>query len=235
VTGVERRRSSDWIGLGEASTLLGIARGTLRRWADEGRVPVFTTPGGHRRFSRTAIMSLLPASRAHRPSLLRLGASPERIARAYHSRRAGSRAAATPWVEAMSEADRIAFRERGRQLVTLLLAYLDADEAPQATDRLREAERLAADYGREVAALGSSMTEAVQGFLRFRSPFVDELAAIARKRGLDTREATALLTDAENAMDQLLVAMMTGHSLGAGPRRLRARRDRPAQPPESTP
>ncbi|MFZ5853925.1 MAG: MerR family transcriptional regulator [Chloroflexota bacterium] len=234
MTRVDHERTTDWISLGEASTLLGIARGTLRRWADGGRVPVFTTPGGHRRFSRTAIVALLPASRPHRPTLLRLGVSPERIARAYHSRRIGSRAPATPWAVAMSEADRIAFRERGRRLVTLLLDHLDADDAALAADRLREAERLAADYGREVAALGSSMTEAVQGFLRFRSPFVDELATIARKRGLDTREATALLTDAENAMDRLLVAMMTGHSLGAGPRRLRARHDRPARPPESS-
>src|SRR5450759_1195542 len=79
------RSSSIWVGLGEASRLLGIAPGTLRRWADAGRVPVFTTPGGHRRFSRSTINALLPAARTRRPALARLGASPERMARAYHA------------------------------------------------------------------------------------------------------------------------------------------------------
>lgn len=213
------RDAPQWIGLGEASSLLGIAPGTLRRWADEGRVPVFTTPGGHRRFSRSALRALLPADRQGRPTLARLGASPERIARVYRSRRARRVREAVPWAEAMSDETRITFRERGRNLVSLLLEHLDAADSRYAGLKLQEARRLAADYGREVAGLGSSMSEAVQGFLRFRTPFVGELASIARKRGLDTREATALLTDAEAAMDQLLLAFMTGHALAAGARR----------------
>jgi predicted nucleic acid-binding protein len=60
------------------------------------------------------------------------------------------------------------------------------------------------------------MTEAVQTFIQFRSPFVAQLAATSRRRGLDTREATALLMAAEAAMDNLLVATMTGHSLATG-------------------
>lgn len=205
--------------------MLGIAPGTLRRWADEGRLPVFTTPGGHRRFSRRSIAALLPADRPHRPTLARLGASPERIARAYRARRSRPGPASAPWLDALSDEARAAFRERGRELVALLLEHLDtADEGQAAGDgpralRLREAERLAALYGREVAALGSSLTEAVEGFLRFRSPFTDELALLARRRGLDTREATSLLADAEAAMDRLLIAMMTGHTLEGGARR----------------
>ncbi len=220
----DARDETAWIGLSEASRMLGIAPGTLRRWADAGRVPVFTTPGGHRRFARGTIAALLPAPRARRPTLARLGASPERIARAYRSRRMRPEPAAAPWIEALSAQDRLAFRERGHELVSLLLEHLDAGGGDRPATRLQEAERLAATYGRRVAVLGASLGEAVQGFLRFRSPFVDELAAIARKRGLDTREATALLADAERAMDRLLVAMMTGHSLEAGARRVAARR-----------
>lgn len=213
--------------------MLGIAPGTLRRWANEGRVPVFTTPGGHRRFSRRAISALLPADRPHRPTLARLGASPERMARAYRSRRSSPGPGAAPWLDALTDETRSTFRERGRELVTLLLDHLDTPDqgdlpgdGPRAL-RLREAERLAALYGREVAALGSSLTEAVQGFLRFRTPFTDELALLARRRGLDTREATALLADAEAAMDRLLIAMMTGHTLEGGARRHAGRASAP--------
>jgi phage gp36-like protein len=56
--------------------------------------------------------------------------------------------------------------------------------------------------------------DTVEGFLRFRKPFVDELAGLARRRRLDTREATALLADADAALDRILVALMTGHGAG---------------------
>ncbi|HEX8938777.1 MAG TPA: helix-turn-helix domain-containing protein [Candidatus Limnocylindrales bacterium] len=215
-----RGADSDWIGLGEASRILGISQGTLRRWSDDGRVGVFTTPGGHRRFSRAALRSLLPAARAERPSLARLGASPERIVRAYRpaARRAPTEAVA-PWLDALSEADRFDFRERGRAIVEALLAHLDASDSTAARLRLQDACQLAADHGREVARLGASMAEAVQTFLQFRRPFVAALAGIARRRGLDTREATDLLVQAEAAMDQLLVSTMTGHSLASVERR----------------
>jgi excisionase family DNA binding protein len=217
----DTRSSTTWVGLGEASRLLGIAPGTLRRWADDGRIPVFTTPGGHRRFSRTIISALLPVARSHRPALARLGASPERMARAYRSRAAAS-PAGRPWINGLPETVRDEFRARGRELVTLLLEHLDAPDADHAAESLRAASELAAAYGRESADQGASLSDAVERFLWFRSPFVDELGALARKRGLDTREATALLAEAEAATDRLLVSMMTGHSIEAGLRQGRA-------------
>jgi excisionase family DNA binding protein len=208
-----RRTTGGWLSLSEASRILGISPGTLRRWADDGSVPVFTTPGGHRRFSRAALVGLLPAERTHRPSLERIGASTDRITRAYRSR--GSRPG-WAWANDLSDVDRATFRERGRVLVAALLQHLDAPDGQTGVGGLADAKRLAADYGRETAERGCSLSDAVQGFLRFRAPFTEELAVLARRRGLDTREATELLAAAESAMDELLVAMMTGHSLVRG-------------------
>ena len=39
-----------WLSLGQAAKYLGVSESTLRKWSDEGRVPAFSTPGGHRRF-----------------------------------------------------------------------------------------------------------------------------------------------------------------------------------------
>src|SRR3984893_16575989 len=69
---------SPWLSLGEASRLLGITPGTLRRWADQGDVAAFVTPGGHRRFPRSAIESLVPQTRTRRPLLTGLTASASR-------------------------------------------------------------------------------------------------------------------------------------------------------------
>ena len=97
-------------------------------------------------------------------------------------------------------------------LLGLLIEYLDAPDAEVASARLAEASLLATEHGRQLAALGASMTEAVQTFIRFRMPFTNALAATARQRGLDTREATTMLVAAETALDQLLVATIAGYS-----------------------
>lgn len=130
------------------------------------------------------------------------------MARAYRrARPPASKAEHAAWLANLSEDERIRFRERGVQLLGDLLTYLDAERGD-----LTIAERHAGDYGEGAAKAGASLADTVEGFLRFRKPFVDGLAALARRRRLDTREATALMVDAESALDRLLVAMMTGHT-----------------------
>jgi excisionase family DNA binding protein len=208
-------RDPDWVGLSEASRVLGVSPATLRRWSDAGRLRVFTTPGGHRRFSRSALERLLPADRSRRPSIGGAGLSPSRIARTY--RRASREAAPElPWVLALTDEQRLLFRERGHVLAASLLQHLDATQPEAAAHHLVDASSSAAEYGTVAASLGLSLSQTVEGFLRFRAPFHHELAVAARRRGFDTVETTDLLETAERAMDRLLVATMTGHSLAAG-------------------
>ena len=112
---------------------------------------------------------------------------------------------------ALTDQQRTLFRERGHILAACLLQYLDAPTREAAGEHLREAAGNAADYGRVAARLGLSLSQTVEGFLRFRAPFHHELAVASRRRGFDTAETTDLLEAAEQAMDRLLVSTMTGH------------------------
>ena len=56
-------QQDQWLSLGQASALLNVHSSTLRRWADGGLVPHQRTPGGHRRFSRKALLPLLDGNR----------------------------------------------------------------------------------------------------------------------------------------------------------------------------
>jgi excisionase family DNA binding protein len=197
--------------LTQASRALGVTPNTLRRWADRGQIPSFVTPGGHRRFSLAAISSYVPSHRTKRPPLEALGASSDHMARAYRRARPGPRAQEPAgWEARLSDEERGRFRRRGMDLVGNLLAYLDADRERGAA-LFEAAARQAREYGADAAKAGASLSDTVEGFLRFRRPFVDELALLARRRHLDTREATGLLADAETALDRLLVALMMGH------------------------
>ncbi len=72
-----------WLSLGPASRLVGVDPDTLRRWADDGQVEAYATPGGHRRFDRRTLERLTSTRRTGSRPLASLGASPERLARAY--------------------------------------------------------------------------------------------------------------------------------------------------------
>jgi excisionase family DNA binding protein len=53
---------SDWLTLGQAAKFLGVAQSTIRKWSDQGRVPAFYTPGGHRRYRRGDLETFLDRS-----------------------------------------------------------------------------------------------------------------------------------------------------------------------------
>jgi len=52
----------DWVTLGQAARYLGVAQSTIRKWSDQGRVPAFYTPGGHRRYRRLDLDNFLNRS-----------------------------------------------------------------------------------------------------------------------------------------------------------------------------
>jgi two-component system chemotaxis response regulator CheY len=53
---------TEWLTLGQAAKYLGVAQSTIRKWSDQGRVPAFYTPGGHRRYRRRDLDSFLEHS-----------------------------------------------------------------------------------------------------------------------------------------------------------------------------
>jgi excisionase family DNA binding protein len=59
---VAHRDDTEWLTLGQAARFLGVAQSTIRKWSDQGRVPAFYTPGGHRRYRRSDLESFLDRS-----------------------------------------------------------------------------------------------------------------------------------------------------------------------------
>jgi excisionase family DNA binding protein len=197
------------LSLGPASRLVGVDPDTLRRWADEGRIEVYVTPGGHRRFDRSAIEALVTTRRAGSRPLASLGASPERLARAY--RRSYATDTAAHQVPADDLAERERYRRDGRRLVEALVAHLDADVADDAERSRSEAEATALvdDLARRLASSGTSLTEAVGLFVAARRPFLDELTGLGRRRALDAARLAALYDDASGLLDRLLLRLIS--------------------------
>ena len=198
-----------WLSLGPASRLVGVDPDTLRRWADEGRVEAYITPGGHRRFERRAIETLVATRRPGSRPLASLGASPERLARAY--RRSYTADTAAHRVPADDTAERERYRRDGRLLVEALVAHLDAADADTIARAQAEADATALvdDLARRLATAGTSLTEAVGLFVAARRPFLDELTGLGRRRALDAARLAALYEKASGLLDRLLLRLIS--------------------------
>lgn len=202
-----------WLSLGPASRLLGIDPDTLRRWADEGRVEAWTTPGGHRRFDRRALERLATDRRrgVDRP-LASLGASPERLTRVYRQRYAADAITEHPLAADLGDDERAAYRREGRRLISALIDYLDADPDAALRDRLEaEATAIVDGHAGRLAAAGTSLTEAVSLFVAARQPFLAELAGVGRRRSMDPTRLASLYGDASTLLDRLLLRFIATH------------------------
>ncbi|MFN2627685.1 MAG: response regulator [Gaiellaceae bacterium] len=79
----QNRGEPEWLTLGQAARFLGVAQSTIRKWSDQGRVPAFYTPGGHRRYRRADLERFLersgPASAGRAGPLILLVDDDERV------------------------------------------------------------------------------------------------------------------------------------------------------------
>ena len=208
--------ASRWLSLGPASRLVGVDPDTLRRWADEGRVEVFVTPGRHRRFDRRVLERLASTGRRETQPLASLGASPERLARAY--RRSYANGAPTRRLPADAANDRERYRQDGRQLVAALVAHLDADRADNEARREAEAQATALvdSLAIRLRANDVSLADAIGLFVATRRPFLAELAGLGRRRTLDAARLGELYDDATGLLDRLLLRLVDTYQEAAG-------------------
>ncbi|GAB4214429.1 MAG: helix-turn-helix domain-containing protein [Roseiflexaceae bacterium] len=212
----------EWISLHEASALLGVATSTLRRWGDDGRVPMKRTLGGHRRFPRAAILRMADQ---HQPRPNPAAAAPEhqravvaQVRTTHHGVWGIDARALTQQHWHSQLAARIApdrMRGLGQRLLGLLIQYINRREEDRRF--LDEARSVGLNYGSEARVGGISMHDTVEAFLFFRSTFSQlalPLPGIAQPTDLD--EAAALHARIDHFMNAILLGVIDGFETHEG-------------------
>jgi excisionase family DNA binding protein len=197
------KQPGEWLSLGPASRQLGVDPDTLRRWADVGLVRAYATPGGHRRFRRADLDRVQQSRRDRRRPLAALGATPDRLARAYaRAYRSDTRSALA---SRLGDHDREVLRDAGRQLVEQMRVFLDTSSGAEKATIEATARSAVALTGQRLARSGVTVSAAVEAFVAARAPFLGELEALGRRRSLNGRESTALYAEAASLFDRLLI------------------------------
>ena len=210
-----------WLTLGQACRVLGVDESTLRRWADSGQVHAFRTPGGHRRFAETDIQELL-SGRGHDGRRYReLGdLAVSRIRRQLHRRPAQEAA----WYTTVDETSRERLRPLGRRLAALAAEYLG--RRTRRAGLLEDARELGREYGRELAASGLPLVQAVEAFIFFRRSLDDATKQASQRHGLSANEALGAREQVISLADQVLVGLIEAYEQrGATRRRVHTMRE----------
>ena len=198
--------SQDWLTLSEASKLLGVHPATLRQWSDEGKVRIFRTPGGHRRFSRPDIERML-----HVNPLRGAGLSSFVMAEALERTRQELPAALMQdWAQGIDDAERQRRRETGRQIIGLA-THLITHDAPT-DEQLALARRLGAGYGQMMARTGHALPDAVMAFIFFRDSLLETVFSLPETTGLDRDATLAIVRRINHLLNDVLRTMMDAHA-----------------------
>ncbi len=193
-----------WLSIHEACTLLGVDKSTLRRWSDAGKVPVFLTPGGHRRYVEEDLLAFARGTRPHRRF------TPQALTQAslsqYRHDEYVTDVRGRPWYGDYDAESLAEHRKRGLAMVTLAVRYVSTRGERDAI--LAEACAIAAEYGHDNARYGLGIGDAVQAYLRARTPIVQGVLQFLDAGALSTAKAGRIFADVMEFMDRTLTAMV---------------------------
>jgi excisionase family DNA binding protein len=214
---VEIVPAGGWLSIREACAFLGVDQSTLRRWTNDGRVPVFKTPGGHRRYSREDLRALVVGnprktakSRVSRQELT------SRTLSAYQDDYLKT-AREQKWFRAFGATSQEEHRKIGRRLVDLAIRYAATPgHQEERAELLDEGREIGVHYGISSARAGLTTSETIEVFLYFRYPVVKALLDVIEKEGLPARRASRLFIGIDDFIDEVLVAMIRAHGEESG-------------------
>jgi len=194
-----------WLGIRAACTLMGVNQTTLRRWSNAGRIPVFLTPGGHRRYTEDDLRAFAQARQG--PQDLTSDALTRASLSRYRREGYVTDVRHRPWYGDYDAATVVAHRKRGLAMVTLAVRYVAAREDDRPAI-LVEACAVAAEYGRDSAQHGLGVADAVQMYLRARTPILQGVIQFLESGAASTAHTGRVFTDVSAFMDHTLVAMI---------------------------
>lgn len=198
-----------YLSLADASRELGVHTTTLRRWADTGQIPVYVTPGGHRRFAIEDIEAL----RVRKPLAGQALATTWARRALDQARTELKRVEQSPaWLAHLSDEDRVAWRRVSMQLMGVVLRYVSLpDDAGD--DLLHEARMIGESYVQNALQANLPLTTALEVALFFRDSLVDAAMDMPAHANLHPEASARLLRRISRVLNVVQLTVVAGYEV----------------------
>jgi excisionase family DNA binding protein len=161
-----------WMTLSEAAALLDVHPTTLRRWANNGDIPVMVTPGGHRRFT-AADQARVARERSALRNVNGVAGLWATKALAYTRQEVMARRQES-WLAHFDEEGRARNRLLGRQLMGLTLQYLSGESSEESgASILDEARRIGRQYAANAREHGLPLRVTLEALMFYRDSLIE--------------------------------------------------------------
>jgi excisionase family DNA binding protein len=206
---MEKSSQPAYLSLSAASRLLGVHSATLRRWADSGAVPVYITPGGHRRFARSDIEAMVAQTvplPGHSQALVRTWAQ-----RALEQARTELERRESPpaWLMDLGDDERDIWRRVSQQLMGVVLRYVSyqGDDEPL----LNQARDIGRDYAANARRMGMPLAVALEAALFFRDSLVEAAMNLPDTSPVNNSSNARLLRRISQVLNVVQIAVAAGY------------------------
>ncbi|MEI7772565.1 MAG: helix-turn-helix domain-containing protein [Chloroflexales bacterium] len=196
------------LSLSAASRMLGVHSTTLRRWADSGAMPVYITPGGHRRFARADIEALAARRPLDKQAISSTWASKALAVTRGELDDAHGR---PDWMSGLTEDDRAAWRRIGQQLMGVVLRYINSPQEDEGL--LAEARLIGTDYARQALRASMPLTAALEAALFFRDSLVEAAMDMPEEAHLRPEASARLLRRISRVANEVHLAVAAGYQM----------------------
>jgi len=195
------------VSISEASHFLGVSEAALRQWTDEGKIPAFITPGGHRRYSRAELKKFI-SSHQKVLGIKDLVIELEDTVR-LHREIAKTSLDTTSWYNKLSDESKAQLADLGRRLLKLIIRYITEPSKREETIKL--ATDVGQGFGGTLANLGLPLTDSVEAFILHRDPIMNATTHLMRKREAVTGRVVEAIPLVARVMDEALVSLVSAH------------------------
>jgi len=200
--------NKEWLGLSGTADLLGVHPSTVRKWSDEGKLPVHLTQGGHRRYLLAEIKTW--QERRESVDTIDIDQLLDQVLHAVRVHIQNQPLETESWYTLLDSEKREHYRASGRSLAHAILFYLASSEEHSDS----KASAVGIEYASRSRKYNLTITEATRAYLYFRKLVLEAiLGAYQTTRGASPSAWAQMLRRFTQFTDQILLSIIDSYDI----------------------